>query len=264
MRWDKLSKSNIDIFQGIFIVLIRLCRLFPLLFLFLVPAAFANDAVTKVNEGVIKKAVEQRFPGATVSSVTKTPYFGLYEVFIENDIIYTDEKVNYIIVGKVLDMQSMQDLTQERLRKLTAISFDQLPLDLAIKTVKGSGKRKVAMFSDPDCPFCKRLEREMVNVTDVTIYTFLYPIEALHPGAGTKARAVWCADDRVKAWNDLMLNGNLPRNDGSCDNPVAKINQLGQKSHINATPTLIFPDGQMVPGLIPVSELESHLNAGNK
>ena len=231
-----------------------LFKAWPLLVLFVFAGAAAAD------EASVKKAVQAKFPQSSVESVTKTPYFGLYEVYIDKDIFYTDEKLSYIILGNIFDGKTMQNLSAERKRKLSAIKFDTLPLDLAIKIVKGNGKRKVAIFSDPDCPFCQRLERDMLNVTDVTIYTFLYPIESLHPGATEKAKAIWCSSDRVKAWNDLMLNRAGPEVNASCDNPVDKIIDFGQSKGIRGTPTLIFADGRVIPGAIPPAQLEQILN----
>ena len=219
---------------------------------------FASAAAA--DEASVKKVVQGKFPKANIESVTKTPYLGLYEVFMEKQLLYTDEKVNYFFLGSVVDGKTMQNLTEERARKLSAIKFDSLPLDLAIKIVKGNGKRKVAIFSDPDCPFCQRLERDMVNVTDVTIYTFLYPIESLHPGATGKAKAIWCSPDRVKAWNNFMLKRSGPEAKTDCENPVDRIVEFGQSKGINGTPTLIFADGQVIPGAIPAARLEQILN----
>lgn len=229
-------------------------KLLVLFVLFTVPIAYANEAE-------IKKTLEAKFPQAKVDKVTKTPYFGLYEVFMDKQLFYTDEKVSYIFLGNIIDAKTNQNITQQRLAKLTAIPFDTLPLDLAIKTVRGNGSRKVAVFSDPDCPFCRRLEKELANVTDVTIYTFLYPIPSLHPDAAEKAKAVWCSPDRVKAWDDLMLRGIAPSAPASCANPVDKLMALGEKHRIFGTPTLIFPDGTVVPGAVPLAQLEKMLGA---
>ena len=219
---------------------------------------FAGSAAA--DEASVKKAVQAKFPQSNIESVTKMPYFGLYEVYIDKDLFYTDDKLDYFILGSIFDGKTLQNLSEERKRKLSAIKFDSLPLDLAIKIVKGNGKRKVAIFSDPDCPFCQKLERDMVNVTDVTIYTFLYPIESLHPGATEKAKAIWCSSDRVKAWNDFMLKRSGPEAKASCDNPVNKIVEFGQSKSIRGTPTLIFADGQVIPGASPAAQLEQILN----
>ncbi|HYA20682.1 MAG TPA: DsbC family protein [Burkholderiales bacterium] len=219
---------------------------------------FAHAAAA--DEASVRKAVQEKFPKANIESVTKTPYLGLYEVYMEKQLVYTDEKVNYFFLGSVVDGKTMQNLTEERTRKLNAIKFDSLPLELAIKIVKGNGKRKVAIFSDPFCPFCQRLEQSMAGVTDVTIYTFLYPIESLHPGATQKAKAIWCSPDRVKAWNDFMLKRIGPDAQPSCDTPVDKIVEYGRSKGFNGTPTLIFADGEVIPGAIPTARLEQMLD----
>jgi len=225
----------------------------PLLFGLAVTTAHADDAA-------IKKNIEAKFPGAKVQSVTKTPYAGLYEVLVEGpQLIYSDDKAKYVFMGAVLDLDAQKNLTEERMQKLTAVKFDTLPLGDAIKVVKGNGSRKIAVFSDADCPYCKKFEQELVNVTDITVYNFLMPLEQLHPEAGKKSRQIWCAPDKVKAWDDWMMKGTLPKNDGNCDNPVAKTVQLGQKLGVQGTPTIIFADGRRVPGMVPAAKLEQLL-----
>jgi thiol:disulfide interchange protein DsbC len=226
----------------------------PLLFGLASLAAHADDAA-------IKKNIEAKFPGAKVQSVTKTPYAGLYEVLVEGpQLIYSDDKANYVFMGAVLDLNAQKNLTEERMQKLTAVKFDSLPLDSAIKVVKGNGSRKIAVFSDADCPYCKKFEQELTHVTDITIYTFLYPIDSLHPDAGRKSKQIWCAPDKVKAWDEFMSKGTLPKNDGSCDNPVAKTVELGKKLGINGTPTIVFADGRRIPGMVPAAKLEEMLS----
>lgn len=225
----------------------------PLLFGLSVTSAQADDAA-------IKKNIETKFPGAKVQSITKTPYAGMYEVVVDGpQLIYSDDKAKYVFMGAVLDLDAQKNLTEERMQKLTAVKFDTLPLGDAIKVVKGNGSRKIAVFSDADCPYCKKFEQELVNVTDITVYNFLYPLEQLHPDAGKKSKQIWCAPDKVKAWDDWMMKGTLPKNDGSCDNPVAKTVQLGQKLGVQGTPTIIFADGHRVPGMVPAAKLEQLL-----
>lgn len=225
----------------------------PLLFAMLTATAHADEAQ-------IKKTIEANFAGAKVDSVTKTPYAGLYEVVIGgSEIAYADEKANYIFMGSVLDLKAKKNLTEERVQKLTAVKFDTLPFDSAIKVVKGNGSRKIAVFADADCPYCKKFEAELQKVTDITVYTFLNPIDQLHPEAGKKSKQIWCAPDRVKAWEDWMLRNVLAKNDGNCDNPVGKTVELGKKLGVNGTPTIIFADGRRVPGMIPAAKLEEIL-----
>lgn len=214
----------------------------------------------------IKKAVQAKLPpkAGDVDAVIKTPYLGLYEVNAGGDIFYTDENVTYLFLGEIVDAKNLQNLTEERRRKLNAIKWDTLPLNKAIKLVRGNGKRKIAVFSDPDCPFCKRFEKQMLSVNDVTIYTFLLPIASLHPQAPEKSKDIWCAQDRTKAWYDFMLNNTPIPNSPDCETPIAEIAQIGQKHRINGTPTLVFADGRVVPGAVPASEVEKYLGGGEK
>lgn len=218
-------------------------------------AAFADEAA-------IRKTVAAKFPDQQIKGITKTQYGGLYEVVLGDQILYSDKDAEYFFIGHVFDTKTDGDLTEARLRKITAVKFDALPFGDAIKIVKGNGKRKLAVFSDPDCPYCKKFEAELAHVSDVTVYLFLYPIDSLHPGASDKARAVWCAPDRAKAWEELMTKGTPPKNAGNCDNPVARLAEVGKKLGINGTPTLIFQDGRRVPGMIPAAQLEKLLGSG--
>ena len=207
----------------------------------------------------VKKLVEQRFPGAEILSVTKSPYFGLYEVHFDGQLIYTDPKVTYVVVGAIYEAATKTNLTEERLRKLNRVAIDELPLNLALKKVKGNGQRKLVVFSDADCPFCKRLEDELKSIDNVTLYTFLYPIDQLHPDAARKSKVIWCAPDRLKAWDEFFVSGKLPDNKGDCDNPIAATAALGQKLRVTATPTLVFADGSIIPGALPAQRLEAEL-----
>ena len=197
----------------------------------LLTAAFAGISTLAIaDEASLKKAVEAAYPKFKVESVAKTPYAGLYEVFMGGQIIYTDEKMSFLIAeGRLVDPKTKKDITGERMEELTKIDFSTLPLDQAIKVVKGNGSRKLVVFSDVDCPYCKRLEQnELSNITDVTIYTFLYPIQQLHPDSANKSKAIWCATNRVKAWNDWILNEQLPTSTGNCDVPIEKIGALAR------------------------------------
>jgi thiol:disulfide interchange protein DsbC len=218
------------------------------------------------DEASVKKAVESAYPKFKVDKVTKTPYAGLYEVFMAGQIIYTDEKLTFLIAeGRLVDPKTKKDITGERLEELTRIDFNSLPLDQAIKVVKGNGSRKLVVFSDVDCPYCKRLERnELANITDVTVYTFLYPIEQLHPDAANKSKLIWCANNRVKAWEDWILRDQLPNSAGNCEVPLEKVGQLAKKAGVTSTPTLIFADGKRMLGAQPYKEIERMLTAAAK
>jgi thiol:disulfide interchange protein DsbC len=211
------------------------------------------------DEASLRKALLADFPGEKIESIKKTPYLGLYEVVVGDDLFYTDENATFLFLGHVIDPKTKQSLTSERLQEIKdarRISMDALPLDLSIKAVRGNGKRKLVVFSDPKCPYCKRLEKELAKVTDVTIYTLLYPVLN---GSLPTATSIWCSGDRLKAWDDFMLRGIAPP-EKNCETPISTLVQTGQKYRINGTPTLIFADGSVVPGMITTEAIEKKLN----
>ena len=211
------------------------------------------------DEASVKKAIEAKLGGNKVTSVTKTPYLGLYEVYADGQIFYTDEKITAILAGSLIDGKSMKNVTSERMQKLTAISFSDLPLDLAFKQVRGDGKRMLASFEDPNCGYCKRLAKDMIKLDNVTIYTFLLPI--LSPDSLEKSNRIWCSADKAKAWNDWMIDGKAPTGKTDCDTTaIQKSIELGQKLAISGTPTIFFADGTRVPGAIPIAQIENRLN----
>lgn len=223
---------------------------FVLLVLFLANSACAGEAA-------IRAEMAKKFPYSRLISVSKTPYFGLYEVAFDDQLVYTDEKMTYLFSGNILDMHTMKNLTEAREKQLYAINFDTLPLDLAIKNVKGNGKRKLAVFTDPNCQYCKKLEKELVDLTNATVYIFVLPIL---PGSEEKAKAIWCSPDRLKAWEDHMLSGIEPQSAKACDtSALTRISKQAEKLKINVTPTLIFADGVIKPGTLTLELLEEHL-----
>ena len=239
------------------------------LLLALPPAVLAQDANSNAareaatrDTTAVKKLLEEKFPGATVTSVSKSPYFGLYEAQFDDRIVYTDAKVTYVMVGAIYDANTKQNLTEARQRQLNRVAWESLPLDLAFKRVKGNGTRKFAMFSDADCPFCKRIENDIKRLDDVTIYTFLFPIDQLHPDAARKSAMIWCAPDRAKAWDAFFEAGTLPDNKGDCATPIKDTALLANRLRVSATPTLVFADGSMVPGALPLAQLEIEINRG--
>ncbi|MSQ80672.1 MAG: DsbC family protein [Candidatus Methylopumilus sp.] len=215
------------------------------------------------DEANLKKMIEALYPKYKVESIKKTSYSGLYEVFMGGQIIYTDDKFSFLIAeGHIVDPKTKKDLTGERLEDLTKIDFSSLPLASAIKTIKGNGARKLVVFADVDCPFCKRLEKnEFTHLNDITIYTFLFPIEKLHPDAKNKSQLIWCAKDKSKAWLDWSLNDTLPSDKTTCEVPTEKNLELGAKLGITSTPTLIFSDGRRMLGAQPFEEIEKMLNS---
>ena len=215
---------------------------------------------TLADEAFIKKAIEGKL-GGSVSSVTKTSYLGLYEVYVEGQVIYTDEKVSTLLFGQIVDTKTMKNVTAERMQKLTAIRFSDLPFALAVKQVRGDGKRVFATFEDPNCGYCKRLAKDIAKLDNVTIYTFLYPI--LSPDSLEKSNQIWCANDRAKAWNEWMIDGKAPASKGDCDTTaVRKSLEAGRKLAINGTPTIFFADGERIPGAIPFAKIEEKLAQG--
>ena len=209
------------------------------------------------DEASVKKAVEAKL-GSKVSSVTKTTYLGLYEVYADGQIIYTDDKVSALVIGSLIDGKTMKNVTEDRMQKLTAIKFSDLPLELAVKQVRGDGKRAFATFEDPNCGYCKKLAKDVAKLDNVTIYTFLYPI--LSPDSLEKSKQIWCAPDKAKAWNDWMVDGKAPTGKSDCDTTaVQKTIEAGRKLAINGTPTIFFSDGERIPGAVPVTKIEQKL-----
>lgn len=216
------------------------------------------SATALADEADVRKALEAKLK-TKVDSVTKAGYFGLYEAFTDGNIIYTDEKATAIIFGgQLIDTRSMKNVTEERMKKLTAIRFNDLPLDQAIKQVRGDGKRVLATFEDPNCGYCKRLAKDLQKLDNVTIYTFLLPI--LSEDSVVKSKQIWCAANRSKAWNDWMVDGRTPSGKGDCDTAaVTKNQEFGRKLNITGTPTIFFGDGERVPGAVPLAAIEQKL-----
>jgi thiol:disulfide interchange protein DsbC len=225
-----------------------------------IAAFFVLSANADSNDTAdIKKGVEAALGrGTKVDAVREAGALGLYEVQIGGDILYTDKKVTYLLLGDIVDAKARRNLTEERKNKLAQIKFTDLPLDLAVKQVRGNGKRVFATFEDPNCGYCKKLAHELQGMTDVTIYTFLYPI--LSPDSSDKSRAIWCAQDKAKAWTGWMLNGTDPgASVAKCEAPNDKIVALGHKLNVRGTPTIFFADGSRMPGYIPAAQIEQTL-----
>ena len=223
---------------------------------------FVLMASAHAGEKEIRQSLQSNFPGiGKIEHIVMTPYAGLYEILVEGQLLYTDSKGLYLFDGNVIETKTHRNVSEERRRILFAIDFDKLPLELAVKKVKGNGKRKLAQFTDPNCSFCKRLEKELNKVTDVTIYSFLYPI---FPGSDVMVRNVLCSKNPVKTWDNWMLNGITPEQ-AVCDTPqTEQVKALGQKLHVNGTPNIIFGNGIQSPGYLPAEELEKNLNEPGK
>ena len=218
----------------------------------------AAGAAASAQEAEIRKALAERIPQMEkIDEVRPTQMKGLYEVRIGTDLFYTDAKGDYVIQGELIDAKARRNLTEDRIAKLTAVEFSALPIKDALTIVRGNGKRKVAVFEDPNCGYCKRFERDLQNVDNVTVYLFLYPI--LSPDSAERSRNVWCAKDKVAAWQDLMLR-DKPAPSASCDTGALQRNlAFGRKHKITGTPTLIFANGARVPGAIGAQEVEKRL-----
>ena len=211
------------------------------------------------QEAVIRKNLTERLPNLPkIDEVSKAPMAGLYELRVnETEIFYTDAEGNFLIQGSLIDTKAKRNLTEERVEKLSAIEFDALPLKDAFTVVRGNGKRRMAVFEDPNCGYCKRFERDMQKVSDVTVYMFLYPI--LSPDSTDKSKNIWCTKDRAKAWQDMMVRDqSVPK--ASCDTSAIDRNlAFGKKHKITGTPTIFFADGSRVPGAIGAPQVEKQL-----
>ena len=205
----------------------------------------------------IKAELKKKFPDASIENVRKVPYGNLFEVSGAGEVFYTDETVSFLILGSIIDTKTRENVTEARARKLSAVKFDSLPLESAVKIVRGNGSRKVAMFADPNCGYCKRFERDLIGVNDITVYVFLYPI--LSPDSVNKSKAVWCAPDKGKAWLDIMLKDVTPTNEITCDNPIDKVLAYGKDKRIQGTPTIFFEDGERIPGAMPIAAFEKRI-----
>jgi thiol:disulfide interchange protein DsbC len=216
------------------------------------------------DEAAIRKAFAERLPDfPKIDEITKTPLPGIYELRVGTDIYYTDEQGNHLIAGQVIDTRTRANLTEDRIAKLTAIDFAKLPLKDAIVWKQGTGARKLVVFADPNCGYCKKFERDLQQVKDVTVYTFLYPI--LGGDSPDKARAIWCAKDSTKVWREWMLQGIAIPPAEKCDTSVLQRNvTLGRNHRINGTPGLVFEDGTHKPGAVSAAQIEQLLASRSK
>jgi thiol:disulfide interchange protein DsbC len=217
------------------------------------------------DEAAIRKNLTERLPNfPPIDEVSKTPIPGVYEIRIGTEVLYTDEQGQYVLQGSLIDTKSRVNLTEARIAKLTQIDVATLPLKDAILIKQGTGARKLVVFGDPNCGYCKRLERDLLALKDVSIYTFVYPI--LGPDSNAKARDIWCAKEPAKAWRNWMVDGAAPpKAIGACDASALERNlALGNKHRVQGTPAVVFEDGSRAPGAIPTDQLESRMIAAAK
>ncbi len=217
------------------------------------------------NEQLIRRSVEPKLGGAKIEGVQPSVIPGLFEVRFRSpqgvQILYSDPKGENIVQGEIYETKSGRNLTDERIGKLSAIKFDSLPLDRAVKIVRGNGKRVLAMFSDPYCPACQSFEQTLQQVDDVTLYVFMFPV--IRPERIDESKSVWCASDRAKAWLDFALRKKAPA-PATCDNPVESIVTLGQSLGVRATPTLFFENGERQQGGMQLADLRTRIDVASK
>ena len=214
-----------------------------------------------LKETAILANLRQAYPSTTFKSVKSTQLPGIFEVAMGKNVAYVGEDVRYFLFGHLFDMKTQTDLTEgKKLENETRVDFKKLPFQDAVVTVRGDGSRKVAIFSDPDCPYCKQLEQTLATLNNITIYTFMFPIDQLHPQSKAKTIAVWCASDRAKAWEGLMKTGQAPTGNNQCEHPIDRNIALAQALGINGTPSVIAPNGTLVPGALTTARLEQILS----
>jgi thiol:disulfide interchange protein DsbC len=213
------------------------------------------------NEAAIRRSLESKL-GAKIEAVQPAAVPGLWEVRVQTpggvDIIYTDSSGAYVIQGNIFEVRTGRDLTEERLRRLSAIKFEALPLDQAVKVQRGDGRRVLAMFSDPYCPYCQQFEKGLLQIDNITVYVFMYPV--IRPEKADHSKAVWCSPDRSKAWLELAIDHKPPAATPDCDNPVDKIVKLGRSLRVNSTPTLILGNGERIAGGLTPAALQDVLD----
>ena len=219
-----------------------------------------GQAFAASPQDTIRQTLNERIPQLTkIDEVRTTPMQGLYEVRVGTDVFYTDAQGNYLIQGELIDTQARRNLTEDRIKALTAVKFSDLPLNDAIKVVQGKGERQLAVFADPKCGYCKRFERDMQSVDNVTMHVFLIPI--LSPDSVEKSRNIWCAKDQAKAWQDYMLKGEKSTS-ATCDTKALERNlAFAHKYKITGTPTIVFTDNTRVPGAISAKDVEKRLSS---
>jgi thiol:disulfide interchange protein DsbC len=230
----------------------------------LMAMAHMGSVFAQGEEALIRKNLKERMPQIQpIDEVRRTPMPGLFELRVDGtDIYYTDGTGNFLLQGQLIDTRTQRNLTEDRQQKISAIDFKTLPLKDAITIVRGKGERKLAIFEDPNCGYCKRFERELQKADNLTVYLFLYPI--LGKDSVEKSKAIWCAKEPGKAWQDWMVHDAAPAAP-SCDTAVLKRNvDFGQKMKITGTPTLVFIDGTRVPGAIELAQVEKMLGQAQK
>jgi thiol:disulfide interchange protein DsbC len=229
-------------------------------------ASLVVAGVAGANEAQIRKALEPKLSeGSKIEGVERAPVAGLFEVRVRGaegglQILYSDATGSHILLGRIIDTRTERNLTEERMRRLTAIKFEQLPLDLAVKVQRGNGKHVLALFSDPYCPACRQFEQTLMRMDDITIHVFMFPV--IRPELADHSRAVWCSPDRAKAWLELAAapRAKVPEAGPNCPNPVDRVLEVGHRLGVNSTPTFFLPNGERVTGGLRLNDLKDLLN----
>lgn len=218
----------------------------------------STNTVTAAQLEQVKKRFESEFEGITVEEVSATPFTGILELRLPgNDVFYTNTEMDFIFQGSLIDVASRTDLTAQRIEELNRVDFADLPLDKAIKTVKGDGSQQMVVFEDPNCIYCKKLHEELEGIDNITVYSLLFPI--LTPESRTISEHVWCADDRSAAWNAWMKDGKKPA-EKTCDNPIDDLLKFGMQQGVQGTPAIFFEDGSRANGMLPLERLKERLD----
>ena len=227
-----------------------------------ITAYAAIASLAHADENNVRETLAAKYPGTPIKSITKTPIPGVYEMVMGKNVVYVAEDGRYFIFGSLFDMQTQMDLSANIREQAQRIDVSSIPLENAVVTVKGSGERKMIVFTDPDCPYCKQLAKTLDRMTNVTVYNILYPIAGLHPDAERKAEAIYCAppDKRDQILNDWFVNGKpIPQSRATCPNPTAQNVRLAKSLGMNGTPMIVSMDGRVLPGAADQTQLDEFL-----
>ncbi|MEB3767969.1 DsbC family protein [Acinetobacter sp. MD2] len=226
--------------------------------------SLCSISLAHADTNTVTQNIKKNFPDIQVQSVNNTPIPNIYEVYMDGEIVYTNDDARYFFLGNLVDLKNKTNLTAERQQELSKIDVKTLPLQQAIKQVKGNGKRVIYLFSDPDCPYCHELEKELQQVDNVTIYLFLFPLTSLHPNAQNIATQVWCSKKPYQAWENYVLHGKQPNASTTCTTPIQKNLNLGKQLQIDSTPTFFLQNGHRISGARSVSEINQLLDDAAK
>ncbi len=215
--------------------------------------------LSHADQNSLEAKLKEQYSQFSPSVIGESPIKGIYEVMLGSEFIYTDENARYFFIGNLVEPVTGKNLTEERKKELSTIDIAKLPLDQAIKHVKGKGERKIYIFSDPDCPYCKKLEQSLADLDNVTIYIFMYPLTSLHPNAATVAKQIWCSKDRYKAWQNYMVENKKPTASVDCKNPIDKNIALGNTLRVSGTPTSFLQNGERLTGALDLNSIEKAL-----